>query len=314
MAQNSVPVDTDKATPAASVWSWQLLAILCLPSLFWAGNFIAGRAVSGAIGPVTLAYGRWWIALCVLLPFAWKPLVHDWQHNRPLYWRCRWRILGISCLGIVAFTCLVYWGLRTTTATNAILLQSIIPIMIVLVGAVFYKQRLGAWQALGLVLSLLGVLVIILQGQFSRLLALAFTRGDLLVFVAVVCWAFYTLWLRAIPAQINRMALLVAQVVLGLLVMTPLFLWELGTAAPTQWTVKTVGALVYIGIFPSVFSYLLYNYGVARVGAARAGQSIYLIPVFGTLLSVFLLNEQLHLYHAVGIAAIFFGIVLSTRK
>lgn len=308
------PSAQDTKTPAASMLSWQMLAILCLPSLFWAGNFIAGRAVSGAIGPVTLAYGRWLLALLVLLPFAYKAVIHDWHHVRPLYWQFRWKILGISFLGIVAFTCLVYWGLQTTTATNAILLQSIIPIMIVLVGALFYRQGLGVWQACGLVLSLVGVLVIVLQGQFSRLLALAFTKGDLLIFLAVLCWAFYTLWLRTIPAQINRMALLIAQIVSGLVLMTPLFVWELAVGMPTQWSLKTVTALVYIGIFPSVFSYLLYNYGVAKVGAAKAGQSIYLIPVFGTLLSVLLLGEHLHIYHAVGVAGIFLGIVLSTRK
>ena len=71
---------------------------------------------------------------------------------------------------------------------------------------------------------------------------------------------------------------------------------------------ETVSALAYLGVFPSVIAYVLYNLSVARLGASVAGQSIHLIPVFGVLLAVVFLGEQMHAYHALGIAAIACGL------
>ncbi|WP_073356144.1 DMT family transporter [Lampropedia hyalina] len=291
-----------------------LLLVLCLPSLFWAGNFIVGRAVSGLVGPVTLSFLRWVLALFFLLPFALRPLLRDWQQHRALYWQHRWRILGVSVVGVAAFNTLVYTGLRSTTATNGILLNSFIPILIVLLGVLFYGQKLRWSQALGLLVSFAGVLGIILHGDWSRLWNLAFGQGDLIVFAAVTGWAVYTLWLRGIPPQINRMALLVVQILLCLLVLLPFFLWEMRAGPVPQWNGRSLAALAYISIFPSVLAYLLYNHGVAQVGAARAGAFIHLMPVFGAILSVLLLGETLHLYHALGMACILGGIVLSGRR
>lgn len=72
--------------------------------------------------------------------------------------------------------------------------------------------------------------------------------------------------------------------------------------------------MAYLGIFPSVVAYLLYNIGVARVGAARAGLSIHLLPLFGVVLAVLFLHESIHLHHAVGTIAIGVGILLCTKR
>lgn len=284
----------------------QAIGILLLipPPLFWAGNFIVGRAMRGEVPPMALSFWRWAIALACLLPFAWGPMRRD----RALYWRYRWQILRISLAGVVAFTSLVYVGLQWTAAANGLLLNSFIPILIVLFGAVFYRQRLRAVQVFGLAVSFAGVLTIVLHGDWGRLAALDFSAGDLLVFAAMVCWAFYTLWLRAIPPEVDRIGLLGAQAGLGLVVLGVLCLAERASGAVPSWRAETLAALGYLGVFPSVFAYLLYNLGVARVGAARAGMSIHLIPVFGVALAVLFLHETLHAYHVLGMAAILGGL------
>ncbi|KKW69211.1 membrane protein [Lampropedia cohaerens] len=297
------------ATQAAP-WTWDLLLLLTLPPLFWAGNFIVGRAMRGVVPPVTLSFLRWAIALVLLLPFAWPALRRDWRQ----YWANRWRVLGVSIVGVAAFNTLVYTGLQTTTATNGILLNAFIPILIVLLGALFYRQPIGLLQVLGMAVSFAGVLTIITHGQWQRLAGLAFGSGDVIVFSAMVCWAVYTLWLRAIPAEIDRLGLLAVQMALALLVLAPLYAWEWAGGARVVWTWPSLAALLYVGIFPSVLAYLFYNWGVARAGAARAGLFIHLMPLFGALLSVLVLGERLHGYHAVGMAAILGGIMLSTRR
>lgn len=280
------------------------LLMLLLPPLFWAGNFIVGRAMRDAVPPIALAVDRWLIALLCLLPFAWRALRREWRH----YWPHRWPILGVSLTGVAAFNVLVYLGLHSTSAANGMLLNSFIPLLVVGLGALLYHQPLGWRQGLGILISFAGVLTIVGRGQWAVLAGLAVAPGDLLVFLATVCWALYTLWLRLIPPQLDRLALMLVQIVLALLLLLPLLLWERQTGARPHWTPDALLAIGYIGLFPSVLAFLLYSGAVARVGAARASLFIHLIPVFGTLLSVLLLDEALHAYQLAGMTAIFAGV------
>ncbi len=285
------------------------LLLLIPPPLFWAGNFIVGRAMRGDVPPLTLSFWRWAIAFVCLLPFAWRPMRRD----RALYWRHRWLILRITIVGVVAFNSLVYVGLQWTAAANGLLLNSFIPILIVLFGAVFFGQRLRPAQGFGMALSFAGVLTIILHGEWARLLTLEFSRGDVVVFAAMVCWAFYTLWLRAVPPEIDRIGLMGVQIGVAFVFLVPMYLGELAYGYAPVWRVESFGALAYLGIFPSVLAYLFYNIGVARVGAARAGLFTHLIPAFGVVLAVVFLHEPIHAYHAVGMAAILAGIACAVR-
>ncbi|MGE4527139.1 MAG: DMT family transporter [Rhodospirillaceae bacterium] len=286
------------------------LLLLVPPPLFWAGNFIVGRAMRGDVPPFTLSFWRWVIAFVCLLPFAWKPMRRDW----PLYWRYRWHLLRIALAGVTAFNSLIYVGLQWTAAANGLLLNSFIPILIVLFGALFFRQRLSLAQAAGLALSFAGVLTIILHGEWERLATLSFSVGDLVVFCAMISWALYTLWLRAIPPEIDRIGLMGAQIAVAFLFLVPMYLGELAFGYAPNWRAESFAALAYLGVFPSVLAYLFYNIGVARVGAARAGMFIHLIPVFGVILAVLFLHETLHAYHALGMAAILSGIALATVR
>ncbi|WP_454691200.1 DMT family transporter [Achromobacter aloeverae] len=282
-------------------------AALLLPSLFWAGNFIAGRAMRDAVTPMTLALGRWLIALACLLPFAWRGMRRDARR----YLAHRWLILGTAVTGVAAFSSLVYVGLHTTTASNGLLLNSLIPLLIVLAGAVFYRQRLTLGQGMGLALSFAGVLTLVLQGQWTQWRQVSLVPGDGILLVAMVCFAFYTLWLRQLPPELDRLGLTATQIAVAILVLLPFWLAERAGGTRTEWTLASGAALAYVGIFPSVGAYLLYTRAVQHFGPARAGLSIHLIPVFGVVLSALLLHERLHAWHAAGIAAIAAGLVCS---
>jgi drug/metabolite transporter (DMT)-like permease len=130
----------------------------------------------------------------------------------------------------------------------------------------------------------------------------------------MVSWALYTLWLRGFPADIDRIGLMGTQILLAIPVLILLYLFERTSGATATWNVHSVTALTYLGIFPSVVAYLLYNLGVARVGATRAGLSIHLIPLFGVVLAVLLLHEVVHSYQMLGMVAIIAGLVCAARK
>jgi drug/metabolite transporter (DMT)-like permease len=298
------------SNPQKLTVSWLGLLLLIPPPLFWAGNFIVGRAMRDTIPPMALSFWRWVIAIVCLMPFAWRALRRDC----PQYWRYRWHLLRVSLAGVVAFNSLVYAGLQSTTAANGLLMNSFIPILIVIFAALFYHQHLRPLQILGLLISFCVVLTIIMHGELSRLMSLSFSRGDLLVFSAMVSWACYTLWLRSIPPEIDRIGLMAAQIIVAFFFLSPLYIGELLTGHHAQITLASLISLAYLGIFPSVLAYLLYNIGVAKVGAARAGLSIHLMPLFGVLLAVLFLGETLHLYQVLGMATILLGLVCAMRQ
>lgn len=289
---------------------WLAWVMLALPPLFWAGNFIVGRAMRDTVPPMALSFYRWLIALVCLLPFAWPAFKRDARH----YWRVRWTLLGVSLTGVAAFNVLVYIGLQSTSAANGMLLNSFIPLLIAALGALLYRERLTLGQWSGMLLSLCGVVIIVSHGSWQALISLSVARGDLIVFIATVCWAFYTLWLRQIPAAIDRRGLMLAQILIGLVALLPLYVWEWLQGNVAAWNMHSLLAVGYVGIFPSVVAFMLYGAGVMRVGAARAGLFIHLIPLFGALLSVVVLREALHLYQLVGMLAILSGVVWVNRK
>ncbi len=291
---------------ATQALGWVLLVV---PPLFWAGNFVVGRAVRDDVPPAMLAFARHFVAMAFLLPFGWAAMRRDARR----YWQCRWTLLAASLAGMVAFNTLVYLGLHSTTASTAQLLNSTIPVLIVLISAVFLKQRLSAPQILGLVLSCAGVLAIILHGDFARLVALRFSPGDLLVFAGMVSFATFTVLLRFLPPDLDRLGLLGAQLGVAVVVLFPALLWEYLRGARASWDTAAVGAMLYVGIAASLLANLLYMFGIARVGPARAGMFIHLVPLYGAVMSVAFLGEHLQSYHALGMAAIIAGLACFNR-
>lgn len=201
-----------------------------------------------------------------------------------------------------------------TLASNALLLNSFIPVLIALFGFLFFREKLNKLQAVGLLLSFIGVITIIARGNWAVLTGLSFASGDLIVFFAMVAFAFYTLWLRAVPREINRIGLMAIQIAAAFIFLIPLWLIERALGQYPHWTNSGVLALFYLGIFPSVLAYVMFNLGVAKFGAATAGLCIHLIPVFGAVLALLFLGESLHLYHAIGMIAILSGIKLAIKQ
>ena len=281
-----------------------------IPPLFWAGNYIVGRVVRNDVPPITLTFVRWLIALAIILPFAAPHITRDYKK----YFKHPLRIIAVSLSGIAAFSLLVYYGLHHTSGTNALLLNSCVPVLIMLFSCLFFKARLNYLQIISVFISCCGVLTIILKGDIRALFNLAFSSGDMLLLAAMACFAFYTLWLKKLPADINKMGLLGMQVIITLIATAPLFFWEFNSGAQVNWNRVTIPSVIFLGIFPSFISYLLYGCCVEAVGSARAGLSIHLIPVFGVLLSVVFLGEGIQLFHVIGISIILSGVGLAHVK
>ena len=283
--------------------------LLCVAVLGWSGNFVVGRLVGGQVPPVQLALARWVIAGAILLPFAWRHLRADARRLRR-----HWRVLTVlSVTGVAVFNTLVYRGLETTTAVNGLLLQSVCPVLIIVVTALLHREPPRAVQLVGLVVSLAGVWLVITRGEPFGGLGLRVTVGDLWILLAVASYAVYTVALRSRP-PVHPLSLLVVTFGAGALVLLPFAAVEVAGGRTIPLTPGALGAVAYVAVIPSIVSYACFNRGVELIGGARAGQFLHLMPVFGAVLAFVFVGERLWWFHLVGAAIIAAGLWLSGRS
>ena len=284
--------------------------LLTLTALFWSGNMVLGRGIRADIPPFALAFWRWTLAFCLTLPFALPHLRQQW----PIL-KANWRILVfLGLLGVGGYNTFAYIALQYTVATNAVLLNSFIPIATMAISWIFFGRHLHRLQILGVIISFLGVTTIIAQGDVGRLANLSFNQGDLWMLGAVLIWALYTIGLQWRPQGLDAMLLLAALTLIGLSALLPAYLWELQQGKHINLNVASFFSLLYVGIFPGFLGYIFYNRGVHQVGPNQASLFIHLMPVFGTLLSAIFLAEIPQWFHYLGITLIFAGIILGSRK
>jgi drug/metabolite transporter (DMT)-like permease len=284
--------------------------LLTLTVLFWSGNMVVGRGVRGDIPPFALSFWRWGLAFLLVLPLA---LPHI-KSQLPLLLKGWKPVLILGVLGVGGYNTCAYLALRDTTATNAALLNSFIPIATMAISWAFLKKPLARIEGIGVLISLCGALTIVAHGNLDLLIHLDLNIGDVWMLGAVLVWAIYTVGLAWRPTGVHPMLMLAAMTLVGLLAITPAYLWEMSQGRHINVYPGSLAALAYVGIFPSFLGYIFYNRGVAEVGPNKASLFIHLMPVFGTILSAIFLGEVAQWYHYLGISLIFTGIWLTMKK
>jgi drug/metabolite transporter (DMT)-like permease len=282
---------------------------LVLAALFWSGNFVAGRALRGHVDPVTLNFLRWLIALALIAPFVWRNTVS----NLPIL-RREWRlILALGATGIASFHTLVYLALESTTATSALLMLSLAPIATLLASAAFAMEHPTNRQVGGALISIVGAGVLITRGDPAAILLQGFNVGDLWMLLAVVIWTAYSLLLRRRPADLPSPVALAGSIAVALAIMAPVMLLGAPIPVAALGSLPVLLSIAYIAIFASAIAFLLWTYGVSRLGPTRAGQFVNLMPIFGAGLAYSLLGEVPTLGQVVGAALVLSGIAFVER-
>ncbi len=283
--------------------------LLALASLFWSGNHILGRAIGGHVPPIGISTVRWLIPALLLWPFARPHLVRDWPTIR-----AHWRImLWLGVTGGALFTTLQYVGLQYTSALNVSVINSLVPVLILLSGAILFRDRVTPLQIGGIATSLIGVLAIVAHGSLDTLRHLGFNWGDLIILLNMMVFAIYAACLRLRP-QIHWLSFMFVFAVLSSLTTAPFFAWEACSGVTFHATVLTALTVVYVSIFPSVLAFAAWNRGIELIGAARSGPYVHLVPVYTAILGSTLLGETLAIYHLAGFGLILLGVWLASTK
>lgn len=304
--------ETAPTTPA--LLTPATVGLLLLPPLVWAGNAILGRLVADMVPPITLNFFRWLLATLLLMPWAWRVLLPSsdmWRH-----WR---RYAVLSLLGVGCYNSFQYLALHTSTAINVTLVGSSVPVFMLALGAVWFKQRISARQVLGAVLSVAGVLCVLGRGDWQTLMRVELVIGDVYILIAVLCWALYS-WLLSLPKDPpeirgNWAYFLMSQMVFGLFWcgMSTALEWRYADHPHIDWGWPLAAALVYVALGPALLAYRSWGLGIQRVGPTVAGFFANLTPLFAATMSTLLLGDAPHVYHAVAFVLIVGGIVVSSR-
>lgn len=284
--------------------------LLIFATLFWSGNFVLSRGMHADIPPLALSFWRWSLALAILCFFGVQKLVQQ----KELALTNRRYLIVQGLLGVTGFNTLIYLAMQTTTAINAVLVNSCIPVLIVLISRMRFGEKIALQQFIGVALSLFGVLFIISGGKVQSLIHLQFNIGDIYIFIAACLWAMYSVNLKNFPKGLHPHAYQSGIVIVGLCALLPLYLLELSFGKSMAMTGASLLTIGYVAVFASVLAFLFWNKAVTTLGANTAGPFIHLMPVFSTLLAVGFLGERLTLVHLQAIVMIFGGILLTTFK
>ena len=289
------------------VWTNAYL-LMVLTTLIWGGNAVASRFAVGNISPMALTSFRW-IGVCLVMPFLLRRQIVEHLPQIKAHW------LYIALLGITGFTAfntLMYVAAYSTTAINIGILQGSIPIFVLLGAFVAYRIPIGAMQALGVAVTLLGVAVTASRGDVHVLANLRFVPGDLLMILACVFYAGYTVAVRSRPPMPQLVFFTVAAA-FACLVSLPLLAAEIAMGrfhvpTPAGWAI-----LAFTVIGPSILSQLSFMRAIELIGPGRAGVFVNLVPVFAPILAVLLLGEPFGTYHALALALVLGGIFIAER-
>jgi len=285
--------------------------MLTLCAFFWSGNFIVGKfAIRYEVPPLTLNFFRWLMVWIILIPFTFKDIFLNIKIIKKKFYS----ILLMSITSISIFNSVVYYSLNFTQVLNGALMISTIPVLIIFISFIFRVERINLNQVLGLILSITGVVIIITQLEFSRLIHLDLNKGDLWLLVAMLSWAIYSTMLKTHKTGLNYLTFISVIVTLGLIFLFPQFLFEFNNQELIKFNFAFFLIISYVVLFAGLGAYIFWNKAVLIVGPSRAGIFLHLMPVFSSFMAIFLLNEKFMNFHIFGAIAIILGIYLSSKK
>ena len=272
--------------------------------LGWAGNTIAGRMSTGEMSPMVVVFLRWLIISIFLIFFLNKKLILSLKSIRGKFvWLC---LMG--SLGLTGFNALFYIAAQNTTAINLGIIQGIMPAIILVGSVIIFKEVVNITKVAGLIISFFGVLVVVSQGDYERVILLSFNYGDIVMLCACFFYSGFTLGLKNKPV-IDPIVLMTYFSLSALIFSLPLLITEYclgGNQLPATGTAWLT--ILYIAFVPSFLAQVFFIRGVELVGASKAGLFINFLPIFAAILGVLLLGERLYIYHLASLFIVLFGV------
>ncbi|WZL71915.1 DMT family transporter [Clostridiaceae bacterium 35-E11] len=283
--------------------------LMSISTLFWAGAFIAGKIGVKEIPPFSLAFFRFLFATMIIFVIMVKCEKKDWRLKKQDWLP----IILLGVIGMFGYHVLFFTALKYTTAVNSAMIGATNPLITSILAAIFLKEKLG-WKRFGAIsLAFTGVALTISNGEITVYRNLTFNHGDLLMLVAVCCWAVYAIISKRVMERYSPLILTSYSFLVCLFLLIPFVILENPLVYLPHVTWKGWTSVLYMAIFPSVIGYLVQQMAIKQIGASRMAAFINLVPVFSIVLAWLILHETITLFKLFSAAIIISGVYLNTR-
>ena len=290
--------------------------VLLVANLVFSTGYAVTRVVLNDVGPATLGLARVLIGAVLLLGWA------AWQSSAsprvpPRIPWTRGDRVRVALMGVVGFALAFAfgnWGLAHSTASNAALLITVEPTTLLVLAPLLLGERLSRRETVGAALTLLGAVVVVVNGVPGLTQSLMpHWRGDLVLILSGVAYAAYSLLGRGVLTRHPVSRVTAHSVVWGAASIAPLALYEWHVGPPPAWTAGAIAGTVYLGVVITALGYGVWNWCLERVGAARVAAFVNVQPLAGALLGVWWLREPLTPFLVVGGVLIVAGLHLTVN-
>lgn len=295
-------------TSAHSIWENVLMKNLLFPLiavLLWSINAIVNKAASTAIDPAAISFYRWALAFLVMTPFVLRSVLRNFKTVMK-HW---WQLAILGALGMMLYQSLAYYAAHSVSATFMGIMNSMIPLLTVIISIFVLRVIPTVGIVLGSILSLCGLVWLVSQGSPSALFSQGLGQGEAMMLVASAAYALYGVLTKRWSIQLSSWDSLYVQVFFGVIMLLPNFLLAEDVSLNSQ----NIGLVVFAGIAASIVAPALWIQGVMRLGANTTSIFMNLAPVFTAIIAIFALGEELKSYHLIGGGVVLLGVMLAQQ-
>jgi drug/metabolite transporter (DMT)-like permease len=268
------------------------IACVNLATFVWATNMALGRWLKDDIGPLSLSAGRFIVASIVFALIFQRLSPQERRIGKD-----KWPLIAMAITGTALFSPVLYFGLHYTTAVNSTIINALSPLLTGIVAAWLIRERLTGRQTTGAITGLIGVIILISGG--SAVFSAELNIGDLIVLVAVIIWAFYSVFASMVMRHRSSLSATALSTFIGTPFLCLFAVVEIQSVTPSL-DLKTVLSVIYLGVVPAAIGFYVWNKGVELLGPGRAAIFVNTLPLYGALLGFMFLDEHIGPEHLIG--------------
>jgi drug/metabolite transporter (DMT)-like permease len=284
-------------------------SLLLIQPIFMASNLVVARGGVEHVPPISLAFWRWSTVFFLLILFNYK----IFNKKRILLKEYK-ELFFLGLMGCGVCGAFPFIAGQTTTIINMGIIYTSSPIFIILLSYFLFKEKMNLFKLIGLFTCLVGVLIIIIKGDYLSLISLKFTKGDLWMLGASVGWALYSIFLFNWKSSLNVFERFTAISFFGALSLLPFYIFEQNFVSSTIFDMKFLFWIFFAAISPGIIAFILYTYTQKYLGATTTGFTLYLFTVYGAFYGILFFGETLELFHLYGTFLVFLGVYLVRKK
>ena len=275
-----------------------------------ASNLVVARGGVEFVPPISLAFWRWTIVFIILFPFTYSSLKKNFKIIQKEYKK----LFFLGAMGCGVCGAFPFLAGQTTTVANMGIIYTSSPIFIILISALFFKEKITLTKIIGLVTCLIGVFAIIIKGDIEFLINLRFTIGDLWMLAAAIGWALYSIYLFYWKTKLEIFQRFTLVAFFGALSLFPFYIGEEIYFQRTVFNNEFFLWTIFAAVSPGIIAFTLYTLAQKQLGASLTGFTLYIFTVYAAIYGYILFDEQLENYHYLGTALVFFGVYLAKKK